>query len=75
MIKKVKKMTFEKSMQELENILKDVENNNLTLDELVDTFERGVNLSTFCMEKLNNAKLKIEKLTKSQNKIKLEKLK
>ena len=72
---KKNKLNFENSMKELENILTDIENNNLTLDELVDVFERGVKLSTFCMDKLNNAKLKIEKLSKSKNKIKLDKLK
>ena len=42
---KSKKHSFEESMLKLESILHDIENNKLTLNQLVDSFEKGSKLS------------------------------
>ena len=67
-MKKNKKISFEEALRELELISKDVEKNKYTLDELVDAFERGSELSEFCINKLNKSKIKIEKIISSKNK-------
>jgi len=62
--KKSNKITFESAFKELEEILTKVENNELTLEELVDAFEKGTELSNFCLKKIENAKLKISTIKK-----------
>ena len=64
-MKKNKSISFEEALNELELISDKVENSNLTLDELVDAFKRGNHLYTICNDKLNKAKLEIEKIKKT----------
>ena len=54
-----KKKTFEESMAELEKIAKELESDNLTLDESIKKFEEGMKLSKECKETLDNAEKKI----------------
>ena len=63
-IRKNDSITFEKAFKELEQISNNFESNNLSLDEMVSSFKKGSELSKYCMEKLNNAKLEIEKIIK-----------
>ena len=72
---KLKKLSFEESMLELEAILHDIENNKLTLNQLVDSFEKGSKLSKECIEYLKNAKLKINKIIESNDKFQIKELK
>ena len=69
-----KNFSFEKTMSELEGILNNIENKNLSLDQLVDNFERGSKLSNDCIEYLKNAKLKINKIIDSKDNIKIKKM-
>ena len=71
----LKKLSFEESMLELERILEDVENNKLTLDQLVDSFEKGSKLSNDCIKYLESAKLKINKLIHSNDKFSIKEIK
>jgi len=54
--------TFEKAMGELEGVVKRLEAGELTLDESLAAFEKGVSLARECEGKLGEAKGKIEKL-------------
>ena len=45
----------------------------LTLNELVKAFEKGAKLSSHCLNKLNNAKIKIEKLIDTKKNLNLKK--
>ena len=72
---KSKKHSFEESMLKLESILHDIENNKLTLNQLVDSFEQGSKLSKECIEHLKNAKLKINKLIESNDEFQIKELK
>ena len=63
-----KKKTFEESMAELEKIAKDLESDNLTLDESIKKFEEGMKLSKECKETLNNAEKKITILINDEEK-------
>ena len=72
---KSKKVSFEDSMKKLEKILEDVENSNLTLDQLVDRFEQSTELSSICIKKLKDAQLKVNKLVKTRGGFNLKELK
>jgi len=72
----IKDMSFEEALQELERIVKRIDNGQETLESSLKSFERGSILRDHCMNKLENAKLKIEQITKLNNKdIKIEEIK
>lgn len=56
--------TFEKSMTELEGVVRRLEAGEISLDESLAEFERGIKLVRECESKLDEAKGKIEKLIK-----------
>lgn len=58
-----KEFDFEKSIKELEKIANSLENEQLSLDESIALFEKGVKLSKDCSEYLESAKQRIVKLT------------
>lgn len=47
---------FEDLLKELTDIVNDLENGNLTLDESIKKYQRGIELSNLCKEKLLKAK-------------------
>lgn len=47
---------FEELLKELEEIVKELESGNLTLEESIEKYQRGVELSNMCKEKLLSAK-------------------
>ena len=59
--------SFEKMMQDLENIAKDLENGSLSLDESVNKFEQGMEISKECSKILENAEKRISILIKDSN--------
>ena len=61
-----KDFNFEKSIKELEQIAIALENEQLSLDESISLFEKGVNLSKECSQYLENAKQKIVTLTEAE---------
>jgi exodeoxyribonuclease VII small subunit len=62
--KKAKKPTFEEALEELETIAQKLESGELTLDESIQYYEKGVALAKFCRQKLEEAERKIEILQK-----------
>lgn len=61
-----KDFDFEKSVKELEKIASSLENEQITLDESIALFEKGVKLSKECSQYLENAKQKIVTLTEAE---------
>lgn len=61
-----KKQTFEASLQELEKIVRNLENGDLALEESLKLFEDGVKLSRECQERLNQAERRIEILMRDE---------
>ena len=59
-------MTFEEVMQELEQIVAQLENEQLSLDQSLELFERGQILGNHCMHVLETAELKVSQLTPGQ---------
>ena len=53
---------FEDALSELEEIVRKMENGNLSLDESLELFEHGIALTRLCSSKLKYAEQKIEKL-------------
>lgn len=51
---------FEQSFRELEDIVTRLEGEELSLDESLALFEKGIRLSRFCHEKLEQVEKKIE---------------
>jgi exodeoxyribonuclease VII small subunit len=56
--------TFEASLNELERIVKQLEDGDMPLEESLKLFEDGVRLSRECRERLTNAERQIEVLMK-----------
>ena len=56
--------TFEQSLDELEKIVKQLEDGDLPLEKSLELFENGVKLSRECRERLTNAERRIEALMK-----------
>ncbi len=64
---KIEKMSFEQSIEKLEEIVRELENENISLEESMKKFEMGIKLSSNCLKMLNEAEGKIEKLTRSKD--------
>ena len=62
-----KNKKFEDMMKDLEQIAKDLESGELSLDESVKKFEEGIEISKFCSKILENAEKKITILIKDSN--------
>ena len=56
--------SFEIALKELEGIVKQLETGEAKLEEALVLFERGVTLTRFCSQKLDEAEKKIELLVK-----------
>jgi exodeoxyribonuclease VII small subunit len=59
--------TFEQSLNDLERIVKQLEEGDLPLEESLKLFEEGVKLSRECRERLTSAERRIEVLMKDAN--------
>jgi exodeoxyribonuclease VII small subunit len=59
----VKKMPFERAIEELESIVKDLEGGKVPLEQSVALYERGEALKTRCEELLRKAEARVEKIT------------
>ncbi len=62
-----KEMNFEEAIQELETITRELEKGDLSLDESVKKFEKGMEVSKKCNEILENAEKRITILLKQEN--------
>ncbi len=58
---------FETSFGELEKIVDKLENGQLNLEQSLDDFERGINLTRSCQSALNNAQQKVQILLKKND--------
>lgn len=54
------KINLEESLKELEEIAKALEQGDLTIDEAMEKYERGVKLARSCTRKINEVKQRIE---------------
>jgi len=54
---------FETSLDELETLVEQMESGDLTLEESLKAFERGVALTRSCQNALKSAELRVQQLT------------
>ncbi|MGI6066693.1 MAG: exodeoxyribonuclease VII small subunit [Bacillota bacterium] len=55
-------LNFENALHQLEQIVKELETGELSLDDTIDRFEEGVKMVKICHQKLSEAERKIEVL-------------
>ncbi len=63
----MKKKSFEEALAKLEQITKELEEGDLSLEESLQYFDEGVKLAEQCNSKLNDAQKKIEILLKKND--------
>ncbi len=57
---------FESALRELEALVDKMERGELSLEQSLALFERGVNLTRVCQEALAGAQLKVERLLEAE---------
>ena len=65
----MKKKSFEEALEKLEQITKELEEGDLSLEESLNYFDEGVQLAELCNSKLNDAQKKIEILLKKNDRL------
>lgn len=61
-MKSVADLSFEEALQELESIVRKLEDGNMPLADSVKIYERGILLKNHCEAHLKSAQLKIEEV-------------
>ncbi len=56
-------LTFEESMQRLEEVVAALEGGSLPLDQAMESYQEGVALVRTCRERLSSAELVVRRLT------------
>lgn len=64
--------SFESSLDELEQVVKQLEAGDLPLEKSLELFERGVNLSDTCRKQLEEAETRVEILMRKDGKLQAE---
>ncbi|OGU32952.1 MAG: exodeoxyribonuclease VII small subunit [Ignavibacteria bacterium GWA2_35_9] len=64
MSRKNEKKSFRKSLTRLEEITNLLESEEIELEEALQLYEEGINLSRFCLSSLKSAEIKITELKK-----------
>ena len=58
----VKKEAYSQALERLEKIVRQIDNNELEIDELAEKIKEANEIITFCTEKLTKADREVEKL-------------
>lgn len=70
--KHAKDLSFEDAMNQLESIVKQLEEGRFPLEDAMTAFENGMQLKKICEDKLKSAQLKIEKVLEKGDETRLE---
>ncbi|HCG69249.1 MAG TPA: exodeoxyribonuclease VII small subunit [Gammaproteobacteria bacterium] len=65
-------VNFEDAMAELEKLVAQMEEGDLSLDESLQAFERGVMLTRQCQQALSQAELRVQALTDTDTLVDLD---
>ena len=60
-------LSFEDALNELEAIVEKLEGGTLDLDKAIDAYARGMSLKQHCQARLEEARLKVEKIKLPEN--------
>lgn len=58
---------FEKSLDELETLVRNLEQGELSLEQSLSAFERGVKLTRACQQALKSAEQRVEQLVQNDD--------
>lgn len=61
------RLTFEEALKQLESTVRQLEDEKITLEDSVQLYEKGIKLSKFCTEILEQAELRIEQVNEANN--------
>jgi len=61
-----KSISFEDALTKLELIVKQLEKGEVSLEDLLEKFSEGVELSRLCLAKLNSAEQQIDKILQQE---------
>lgn len=64
--------SFEQAIEELEKIVEELEQGDLSLEDTISKFEQGMKLSKLCSDKLNRVEQKLKKLVNTEDGFQLE---
>ena len=68
-------INFEKALEELEGIVEDLESGDLSLENSLKSFEKGIKLARQWQEQLSKAELQVQKLIEENGELKTTPLK
>lgn len=71
MVKAKKGPDFEQALDQLEDLVEEMENGDLTLEESLKAFEQGIKLTRECQSALTQAEQKVRVLIEENGKIKI----
>ena len=74
MAEKKATVNFEKAIKDLERIVEDLESGELSLEQSLKTFEKGIKLTRQCQGELEKAELKVKKLVEENGELKAKPL-
>ena len=61
----IKKLSFEQALEELETIVRKLEQGEIDLDQSIAAYERGALLKSHCEAKLREAQAKVDRITQA----------
>ncbi len=70
MAKAKKSVDFEEALDQLEELVEDMENGDLSLEESLKAFEQGIKLTRECQTALSKAEQKVQMLVEENGKLK-----
>ncbi len=59
-----KKVNFESNLEELEKIVKELENGDVSIDDAISKYTKAMKLAKSCSDKLNEANEAVSKILK-----------
>lgn len=62
--KRIEDLSFEEALKELETIVRRLETGEANLEQAIADYENGMQLKALCQKKLEEARLKVEKIVK-----------
>jgi exodeoxyribonuclease VII small subunit len=65
---------FEAALAELEKLVEKMESGDQSLEDALQSFQRGIELTRTCQQALKNAEQRVEKLVKSNDRLVTETL-
>ena len=61
------KLSFEEAMQKIEDIVEKLETGKTSLDEMIELYKQGTELSVYCNKMIDEAEQKIKIISKTKD--------